>query len=101
MAIAYPLFSIPQLRRVLDQFWKNNFRWILYISCFGFAWVHIFNYELTLEHLLLMPIITLPKLVSALCYGYVRVNYGFVYSFAIHICNNSVGFIANMFIGSD
>lgn len=101
MAIAYPLLSIPKLKRVLEGFWRNNFRWVLYISSFGFAWVHIFNYELSLEHLLLMPIITLPKLVGALCYGYVRVNYGFVYSFALHICNNSLGFFVSMLFGTD
>ncbi|MCE7995514.1 MAG: CPBP family intramembrane metalloprotease [Roseivirga sp.] len=101
MFIAYPLFSLPKVKKVLDQFWKNNFKWILYVSSFGFAWVHIFNYELSLEHLLLMPVITLPKLVGALSYGYARVNYGFVYSFAIHICNNSIGFMVSTLFGSD
>ncbi|GAB5525445.1 MAG: hypothetical protein Roseis2KO_33170 [Roseivirga sp.] len=99
--LAYPLFSIPKIKRTLDQFWRQNFKGILYFSCFGFAWMHIFNYELNLEHLLLMPIITLPKLIGALCYGYVRINYGFVYSFMIHICNNSVGFIVSILFGAD
>lgn len=96
MIIAYPLLSMPRIKKSLELFWKNNFRWILYFFCFGFAWVHIFNYELTLEHLLLMPIITMDKLVSAMCYGYTRVNYGFIYSLAIHMLNNSIGFTVGM-----
>lgn len=98
---AYPLLSLPKVKKGLDRFWRKNFKWILYVSSFGFAWVHIFNYELSLEHLLLMPIITLPKLVGALSYGYARINYGFVYSFAIHICNNSIGFMVSTLFGSD
>lgn len=58
MAITYPLLSIPKIKQALDRFWKYNFRWLLYVFCLGFAWMHIFNYELSLEHLLLMPIIT-------------------------------------------
>jgi len=96
MSIAYPLLSIQKVKRIFTLFWKNNFRWILYATCIAFAWIHILNYELTLMHLLLMPLITLPKLVNALCYGYVRINYGFMYSFAIHIFTNSIAFIVSM-----
>jgi uncharacterized protein len=96
MIVAYPLFSIPKIKNSLELFWESNFRMIFYLFLIGFAWIHIFNYELTLEHLLLMPIITLDKLVSAMCYGYARMNYGFFYSFAIHMLTNSIGFIASM-----
>lgn len=96
--VTYPLFSIPKIKRGLELFWKNNFRWIFYSFCLLFAWSHIMNYELTIEHLLFMPLITMDKLVSALCYGYTRVNYGFIYSFAIHMLNNSIGFIVTMFL---
>lgn len=97
MIITYPLFSHPKIKSNLELFWENNFRWILYFFLLGFAWIHIFNYELTLMHLLLMPILTMDKLVSAMCYGYTRVNYGFIYSFTIHMCFNSIGFIVSMF----
>lgn len=96
--ITYPLFSIAKIKSSLELFWKNNFRWIFYFFCLAFAWIHILNYELSLEHLLLMPLITMDKLVSALCYGYTRVTYGFRYSLAIHMLNNSIGFIAAMLL---
>ena len=96
ISITYPLFSIPKIKKWLELFWEKNFKWIFYFFCFGFAWMHIFNYELTFEHLLLLPIITMDKLVSGLCYGYVRINYGFIFSLAIHACTNSIGFIAKI-----
>jgi len=96
LCVTYALFSITKIKNWLELFWNNNFKWIFYSLCFAFAWIHIFNYELSLEHLLLMPIITMDKLVSALCYGYTRVTYGFVYSLAIHMLNNSIGFMVIM-----
>ncbi len=101
LIVTYPLFSIPKIKKSLELFWENNFRWVLYFFLIGFAWVHIFNYELTLEHVLLMPLITMDKLVSAMCYGYARVNYGFIYSFAIHMLNNSIGFIVGVLLSSN
>lgn len=99
--VTYPLFSIPKIKKGLELFWKNNFRWVFYSFCLVFAWSHIMNYELTLEHLLLMPLITMDKLISGLCYGYARVHYGFIYSFAIHMLNNSIGFIVSMLLISN
>jgi len=96
VTVTFPLFSIPKIKQQLELFWKQNFRWIFYFFCLTFAWVHILNYELTLEHILLMPVITLPKLVSAMCYGYVRMHYGFIYCFAIHMLNNGIAFIVRL-----
>jgi hypothetical protein len=101
LIVTYPLFSVPKIKRNLELFWESNFRGIFYFLCIGFAWMHIFNYELNWEHLLLMPIITLDKLVSGFCYEYARMNYGFIYSFAIHMLNNSLGFIVTMLSSSD
>lgn len=95
--VTYFLFSIPKIKRRLERFWENNFKWILYFLCFGFAWVHGFNYEYaTMFHLLLIPIITIDKLTSAFCYGYVRMKYGFLFSFGLHMCWNAMGFVVEM-----
>jgi len=96
----YAIAVVPKVKIKLEVFWKKHFRWILYILCFGFAWSHIFNYELTLFHLLLIPIITLDKLISAFCFGYVRVHYGFLYAVSLHICWNTMGFIVNLISGT-
>ena len=100
VGITYALSSNSKVKKNLELFWTNNFKWIFYFCCLAFAWIHIFNYELSVEHLLLMPIITLDKLVSALCYGYTRVTYGFVYSLAIHMLNNTIGFMALVISGA-
>jgi len=97
--ICYALSSIPKAKHHLGLFWTRNYKWIFYFFCLVFAWIHIFNYELHLTHLLLMPIITLDKLVSALCYGYTRVTYGFIYSLAIHMLNNSIGYLVMVISG--
>ncbi len=97
--LTYALSSISKVKNNLELFWLNNFKWIYYFFCLVFAWIHIFNYELNMEHLLLIPIITLDKLVSALCYGYTRIRYGFVYSLAIHMLNNSIGFMVMFLSG--
>ncbi|WP_340062959.1 hypothetical protein [Ascidiimonas aurantiaca] len=98
---SYFIFRIPIIKKKLEVFWVNNFRWILYFFCFGFAWPHILNYELTVLNLLLLPIITFDKLVSAFCYGYVRVHYGFIYSFGTHIIWNSIGFTVSLISGGN
>ncbi|MEJ7692370.1 hypothetical protein [Daejeonella sp.] len=85
--------SNPKIKSGLDRFWKRNFKWVFYFFCITFAFIHIFNYELNLKHLLLLPLITLPKLVSAITYGYVRMHYGFIYSLGLHMFSNSLGFV--------
>ncbi len=100
MIATYAISSIPKVKIKLETFWQDNFRWILYFLCFGFAWSHIFNYELTMFHLLLMPIITLDKLISAFCYGYVRVRYGFLYAVSMHMCWNTIGLIVILISGT-
>ena len=72
------------------KFWELNFKWIYYSSFVLFAWIHILNYDITLEVLLLMPILTLPQLIGGVVYGFVRVKYGFVYSCILHGLNNIV-----------
>ncbi|MFT5890583.1 MAG: hypothetical protein ACI9Y7_000676 [Dokdonia sp.] len=101
--ISYVLVSQPKIKNHLERFWKVHFKWIFYFFCITFAWMHILNYEMNLKHLLLLPLITLPKLVSAISYGYIRMHYGFIYSLGLHMCWNSMGFMMSLFssVGAD
>ncbi len=94
--ISYPIVSHKTIRDRLEIFWQTNFKWIFYFLCITFAWLHILNYGVTLKHILLLPLITLPKLVSAITYGYIRMHYGFVYSLGLHMCWNGFGFIMSL-----
>ena len=101
--ITYMIVSPSKIKGHLDTFWKVHFKWIFYFFCITFAWMHILNYELNVKHLLLLPLITLPKLVSAISYGYIRMHYGFIYSLGLHVFWNSIGFIMSLFssVGAD
>lgn len=95
-AITFLLTSIPAILQVLEHFWNNYFRWILYVSCLGFATAHIINYSITSATVLFIPLILLPKFIGAFCYGYIRINYGFMYSLALHFFWNSIGIIMSL-----
>lgn len=88
MLLIYTFVRREKVKIVLDRFWKNNFRYIYYGSCVSFAWLHIFNFELNITNLLLLPILTLPQLFSASIAGYTRIAFGFKYPLAIHMATN-------------
>ena len=100
-ALSYLCYQLPIVSKALISFWERNFRWVLYSFCIYFAAAHIFNYELTLTTILFMPLIILPKLISALCYGYIRINYGFVYSITLHLSWNLIGVMIRLMPGED
>lgn len=90
LLIVYAIASKSSIRQALQQFWKTQFKWIYYLSCVSFAWLHIFNFELNVTNLLLLPILTLPQLFSATIAGYTRVAFGFKYPLLLHIITNTL-----------
>lgn len=98
--IAYALMYRKKIAQKLAVLWENNIRWIYYLSCVLFAWLHIFNFELTCTNLLLLPIITLPQLFSATIAGYTRLSFGFKYPLFVHMGTNLL-FISLTFLPLD
>jgi len=90
LLVVYLIASKTSIRQSLQQFWKRQFRWIYYLSCISFAWLHIFNFELNVTNLVLLPILTLPQLFSATIAGYTRVAFGFKYPLLIHMTTNTL-----------
>jgi len=88
--LLYPLINFKKVKMVLVNFWESNFRIIYYVICISFAWIHISKYELTWLNLMLLPILTLPQLLSALIYGYIRIRHGFKYPLFFHTANNVI-----------
>lgn len=88
MIIVYIISNRIIIKSKLEVFWKQHFRFIYYISCISFAWLHVFNFELNSTNLLLLPIITLPQLFSATIAGYTRVIFGFRYPLVVHMATN-------------
>jgi hypothetical protein len=90
MLLIYAFVRREKVKIVLDCFWKNNFRYIYYGSCISFAWLHIFNFELNITNLLLLPILTLPQFFSSTIAGYTRIAFGFRYPLVIHMATNFI-----------
>ncbi|EZH74085.1 hypothetical protein ATO12_14515 [Aquimarina atlantica] len=86
--LLYPVVNSTSIKERLANFWRTHFRSIYYISCVCFAWIHITKYELNLTNILLLPILTLPQLMSALIYGYIRTSFGFKYPLFFHMSSN-------------
>jgi hypothetical protein len=98
--VSYGILNRTSIKQRAHQFWNDNFRYIYYASCIMFAWLHIFNFELTTLNILLLPLITLPQLFSATIAGYTRVSFGFQYPLLIHMATNTI-FISLTFLPID
>lgn len=98
--IAYVVCSRKTVNVNAQRFWERHFRMIYYLSCLSFAWLHIFNFELSLVNLLWMPILTLPQLFSATIAGYTRVAFGFQYPLLVHMITN-IFFLSLTFLPFD
>jgi hypothetical protein len=98
--IAYVVIRRDNFKSMLQQYWRKHFRVIYYLSCISFAWLHIFNFEISVVNLLWMPILTLPQLFSATIAGYTRVVFGFQYPLLVHMLTNTL-FISLTFLPID
>lgn len=86
--VMFSLINISSVKERLAKFWSEYFRSIFYFSCVLFAWVHITKYEINAVNILLLPILTLPQLMSAIIYGYIRVSFGFRYPLFLYMAQN-------------
>ncbi|MGP2570741.1 CPBP family glutamic-type intramembrane protease [Ornithobacterium rhinotracheale] len=83
------LYSIKE--NIFLSFWKKHFSFIFYTSSLIFAFAHLKNYH---DLNWALPVfIILPKFISALLLGYIRVRYGLIYSIALHSINNATPFL--------
>ena len=71
-------------------FFKNSeyFPIVLYIFTIAFGLVHISNFELTTQVLLLSPLLVAPQISVGFILGYIRVKFGLIWSMALHACYN-------------
>ncbi len=89
------------VKLILEAFWIDYFRPIYYLSCIVFAWIHINKYEIEFLNILLLPILTLPQLMSGIINGYTRVVFGFQYPLLFHMANNVVGIGLSVLLTGD
>lgn len=88
--LAFLISISPKVKPKLHILWEKHFRYIFYLSCMVFAFIHISKYEFNWINILLTPLLTLPQMYSAIMYGYTRVVFGFQYPLLLHVGMNSL-----------
>ena len=84
------LTTIPTSK--IESFISSKFKYFFYGTSLIFGLLHIFNFTGNLYLMLaFLIILTAPQIVGGLILGYIRMNYGLVYSILFHITGN--GFI--------
>ncbi|MDP8315264.1 MAG: CPBP family glutamic-type intramembrane protease [Candidatus Celaenobacter antarcticus] len=91
--VFYYLVLNNSIERKLSNFWDRNFKYIFYFSVLSFGMIHITNYELSLNHLLFIPIITLPQIILGIIFGFIRTKFGIGWSIVSHVFYNGVGIL--------
>jgi DMSO/TMAO reductase YedYZ heme-binding membrane subunit len=87
------LLRIEPVKRLTRSIWFDHFRSVLYLSCFAFGLVHLFNYRftsLTVATLLLAPLLVLPQIISGFILAFARMRLGLIWCIALHAAHNLV-----------
>jgi len=88
--IMAPVIEELIFRGPLTLFSTKYFKIAFYVISILFGYVHIFNFEITSQILLLSPLLVAPQIVIGLVFGYVRVRLGLIYSMLLHACYNGI-----------
>jgi hypothetical protein len=88
------IFRNRKIKIGLYLFWKKYFVIIFYSLSFLFAFSHIFNYDSNfLDILKAAHIIILPRFISAIIFGYIRLRINLFGSVLMHSMINAVPFV--------
>ena len=90
---SYLLFRYKRIQKVFDEFWKKNFKLIMYLFLFLAVFRHLDMYNLDFKTLILLPLLLAPQFVSCLITFYIRIKIGFGYAVLFHMLINMVAFM--------
>lgn len=92
VSVAAPLLEELIFRAPITLFckYKKQFKYIFYAFAILFGYVHITNFEITTNVILLSPILILPQVILGLILGFLRVKIGLIYSIFLHALYNGV-----------
>lgn len=85
--IIAPLFEELFFRAPLTLF-KNGFKYAFFILAVIFGLIHILNFEMTTNVMLLAPVLILPQTILGGYLGFIRVRFGLEWSILLHACYN-------------
>lgn len=63
---------------------------VFYVLTVGFGFLHISNYEMSPQNLLLSPILVAPQLAAGLLLGFTRVKFGLLFAILLHALYNLI-----------
>lgn len=91
VVIVAPLFEELIFRAPLTLL-KNlkSFKTGFYTFAIIFGLIHIFNFNMTLNVILLTPILVAPQIILGGYLGFIRVRFGLIWSIGLHACYNGV-----------
>lgn len=90
------ILVIQKYYKNILNFFEKKFKYIFYLSAFSFGLLHFQNYSLEGKDLLFIPLITLPQMISGFFLGYIRMNFGIIYSILTHSINNAIILILSL-----
>jgi hypothetical protein len=86
-----PLLEEIIFRAPLILFKKaKSFKIAFYTFAIIFGLIHISNFGMTLNVILLAPILVAPQIILGGYLGFIRVRFGLVWSIALHACYNGI-----------
>ncbi|WP_298764680.1 CPBP family intramembrane glutamic endopeptidase [uncultured Polaribacter sp.] len=90
-AVLTPLIEEAIFRAPLTLFKnKRNFKSAFYIFAILFGFVHIFNFEITTNVIILSPLLVLPQILLGGYLGYIRIRFGLIWAIALHGAYNGI-----------
>lgn len=92
-SLVVPILEELIFRGPITLFRKAKpFKYMFYTSSIIFGFIHIFNFEITTNVLLLSPLLVLPQLLVGSYFGYIRVKFGLFWSILLHGSYNGILF---------
>jgi len=90
-SIVAPIIEEIIFRAPLVLFKKaSKFKIAFYTIAIIFGYVHIFNFEINLNVLLLSPFLIAPQFIVGLIFGYIRVRLGLIWAILLHSFYNGI-----------
>ncbi|WP_299781187.1 CPBP family intramembrane glutamic endopeptidase [uncultured Formosa sp.] len=92
-----PILEEFFFRGPLTLFNTKHYISVFYFFTLAFGFVHITNFEITRNVLILSPILVAPQIIIGLFLGVIRIQYGLGYSMLFHAIYNGILIIPAIF----
>lgn len=74
----------------LKSLWIKYYAPVFFFSAFLFGFIHIFNFPITLQVILLSPFLVAPQILMGIITGFLRIKQGFLSGYMMHAIHNAI-----------